>query len=262
MATRWDQARTWMSRQQWEQAFACMERMLEDDPDNLHWRMAIAERWIDSGRRVEPGLRLAGSVVEESRATAAMRQQAAELVADHRWRSGEVEAALSDYGRLMAEAVMPADRRRLWVRHEATRLRATAPRTHEAVRRAMVSAPPWSDAVVTAGLIDAWHTEGQPVAAYLAGLRLSPSRSPLVGELLAPGVLATLPGDLQRWGTFQRAMFRVRAGDMDGACAEDWPRLHEGAEQGSWPWAESGLWIARCARPLRPVLDPSPAPVE
>jgi hypothetical protein len=264
---RFAEANRFLQQRAWEDAHRCYERILSWDPTNLGNRLQIAERYASAGR-LERARELAQTIVDEPGAGRTQRIRAGEMIADLRWMQEGGRAAADAYAALLNEAALPSDRRRLWARAWGAAHEQTAPLTSAAVRRALV---PWEETppeAAVAELISAWHAERQPLAAYLAALRLTSSDSSLVTELFDAALSATPEqlGDADA-AAFAEQSLRIRSswswrnGRFDASCA-DWLTLSQRATVGSSNAQDAAFWLDRCARLGRPLLDLPAEPVE
>jgi len=263
VSTRLERGQRFIRSGQLEAAEDCLDEALADDPDNVHARLRVARAWLDASE-LERAHAAATAVADREGAGVVLQAQAAELVADIAWWSGDTDAALAAYRTLRDAAVVDSDLRRLDAKIGALAHRSTHPRTAAAVRLALVERP-WSpDGLLVAELLTADAAEGSPLARYLAALRAVGTRGVAVESLLDDATIAALTAPQQRNAARVRALAGVLSGDTDRAAlgCERMRRLVDDAPPGSALRAEAQMWHGRCERGSLPRLDDVVAPVE
>ncbi len=246
LATRFDRGRELASRRENDEARRCYLSIVDDDPNNMAYRLGVARALRTLGFP-DDAVALATHVRDADGAGRAAQLEAIEFLADGAWLGGRHDEALDAYRSALDESVLPADRRRLQAKVAGIVARATAPLSAEAIRTALVEPRAPSTAAVVALLLRAAHEEGTPLATYLAALRVSGDASPIAADLLA-GLDRTLLTTEQAQNAERALAYTATLyGDRDAGCAA-WSRLAQEAPRGSGLAAEAALWAGRCAR--------------
>ncbi|MFT6399113.1 MAG: tetratricopeptide (TPR) repeat protein [Bradymonadia bacterium] len=250
IATRFDQGQEFIVGGRTDDARACFEGILEDDPNNIGYRLTIAETYARMGLR-EDALRHARQVAASEGAGRSSIDRATELLADWAWTDGDFEFALITYEELLSRAGTEGSRRRLLAKTQAIAERAQFPLAEQAVRRTLVDRPAAGSAAAAAELGWAAATEGSTLARYLALLRMEDDgRSPLYGDVFASVSMERLQPPQRRRVLESRAMHLTRRGSAE-AC-EAWNEVQRAALPGSSLSATAEMWRGRCARGTLP----------
>ena len=257
IATRMDEGDRLLRAGDREAATTCFEQVIADDPNHVGRRLEIAARWFRIGE-TERALRQVEWVLAQEGASSAERAQAEELRADQRWLAGDAAAASETYQRLADASGTERDARRLLAKAMATASARSHPQTSAAVARALIAVPAVPDAVVVSELEHAWRVEGQPLAAYLALLRLAGATETTRVEALFEGAMASADAGaalapVQRRNAVRAlAMYHTEHGQPE-ACAT-WGAARSASRVGTGLRAQSERWLARCARGSMPSI--------
>jgi hypothetical protein len=252
-ATRLERGQRFIGRRDAEAARQCFDQLVADDPDDMRSRAAIAEAFAGAGLDADAHEH-ATAVAEAEGAGQARRARARELLADIAWRSGDASAAVAQWSALLGEMSSTSDRRRLQAKLAAAEAVGARSAAGDAMVRYLLARPAPSTTAVVAELVAAGLNVGDPRAAYLAGLRLASTDSPIVGELLREDVLAQLSPEQSSYGRERRAYWATLRGDIAPACA-DWEAVAAHARAGTQQAADAAMWLGRCARGDMPRLD-------
>lgn len=250
IATRFDQGEEFIVGGRTADAQACFEGILHDDPNNVGYRLTIAETYARMGLR-EDALRHARHVADSEGAGRGSIDRATELIADWAWTDGEFEFALTTYREILDRSGTEGSRRRLLAKVQAIAERHRFPLTEVAVRRTLVDRPAAGASSAAAELGWAAATEESTLARYLALLRMEDDgRSPLFMEVFEALDMSALEPPQRRRALESRAMHLTRGGET-GACAA-WNELADVALPGSSVAATAEMWRGRCARGTLP----------
>ncbi len=244
IATRFDEGDAAFVRGDSAEASRCYEGILADDPNNVAYRLRIAERYAQSGAAAD-ATRHAQQIVDAEGAGRAHRDRAQELLADLAWVDGRPADALAAYESLVASAGSTGALRRLIAKRDALRGREAAPLTAAAVRRYLAERPSQPATTSLAELMRAAQIERSPVAAYLTVLRVAASdSSPTIDTLVAALPFDALDPVQQRRVLEVLAYAQSLRGDPQ-AC-ESWTRAADVSPTGSELAAVAQMWLGRC----------------
>ena len=250
IATRFQRGEEFVAAGRPDEARRCFEGILEDDPNNVGYRLTIAQIYNRMGL-AEDAIRHAEWIIETDGAGRASVDRAAELIADRQWVDGDHAAAQNTYETLLAQAGTAGDRRRLLAKSRALAERLAFPLTERAVRRALVDRPPASASASAAELAWAAATEDSNLARYLTLLRLEDDgRAELANEVFVAIDLNDLHPTQRLRALESRATQLVLSADPDGCPA--WDRLQREAPTGSALAATAEMWRGRCVRGTLP----------
>lgn len=275
IATRFERGDALVAAGEREAARRCFDGILADDPNNVAYRLRIADRWLDL-REWDLAREQAGWVADADGAGRSSRARAREMLADIEWRAGADAEALAIYEDLLAAAGTEGDLRRLQAKRAAVALRDRAPRTEHAVREYLAAGSDAPGTTTVAELLVAFAAEGVPLTGYLAALRVAASGpTPAVTELAArvraadrsapsePSVGTDAPADTPELAhasltDAQRrrlaevvAMNHALLGEARAAC-DAWAAVADAAPPGSEQAATAGMWLGRCRRGTLP----------
>jgi tetratricopeptide (TPR) repeat protein len=246
IATRFQRGEEFVVGGREDDARRCFEGILEDDPNNIGYRLTIAHTYNRMGL-AEDAVRHAEWIIEAEGAGRASVDRASELIADRRWIDGDMDAALGSYAELLERAGTAGDRRRLLAKSRALEERYLHPMTERAVRRALVDRPAAGTSASAAELAWAAATENSNLATYLTLLRLEDDgRSELSEDVFAAIDLSELHPTQRLRALESRALQLVLAGSPSGC--EAWSRLRGEAAAGSALAATAEMWRGRCER--------------
>ncbi len=257
IATRFDRGEWLAASGRIDDARGCFESIVADDPDNLAYRLRIAERYYALGEPDDAASH-ARFVRDVDGAGLSQRDRAAELLADLDWWSGDSESALAAYRQLVDRVGTEAGRRRLLAKIQAITGRQERPLTAAAVRRYLVERPAPSAQASNADLLWAAVQEDSVLARYLVGIRLAGDEA----ATLVPAVLTGLPQgvlDASQMRQARRSLARhyTVIGASADAC-DAWAAVRDGAVAGSSHAAEAEMWLRRCARGTMPTPSRDP----
>jgi hypothetical protein len=256
ISARFAEANDFLTRRELEDARRCYTQIMEWDPDNLLYRLQIAERFLDAGLP-DDALELVHVVAVDERAGRVNRLRASELMADAAWLRGDYEAAAAVYAEQLGQTVLPGDRRRLYLKLLSTERCATDASHCRVWQRALVSRPATPVVAQVAELLP--HALGQDAPAiWLVALRLYDTDSPEFRRWMQLFLLTSEPAfvgpEFRLHGLRLLASHAWREGAFDQAC-ETWSDLLEEAPPGTGYAIDASLWVGRCRRPERPALD-------
>lgn len=260
IATRFEEGAGFVRARREDDAARCFGSILADDPDNVTYRLRIARQWASMGAE-DRAREQADWVVGAEGAGLAARRDASELLADLLWNDGAREDALSRYRELLDGAVVDSDRRRLQAKIQAIEGASTRPLTEQAVRRYLAARPatPGDDAAAT--LSAAAFGEDSALAGYLVAIRFAHTSSPLVERVWDALDVTELTDEQQRNALRARALHLWVIDEFEASCAL-WSELGERAAPSTEDETTAQMWLGRCARGSRAVLDVARAPVE
>lgn len=259
IATRFDTGQQLATRREFEAARRCFEGILTDDPGNVAYRVRIARALWALGD-ADGALTQVAWLLDEAGAGRAAQGQANELRGDIAWSQGDEATAAGAYAAAAESLLLFGDQRRLRAKLEAIELGTEGARAaSSAVRRALATVPAPADRAVVAELIDEQATA--PLLAYLAGLRLVGTDSPMAVELLTDAVERPGLQPVHRlWALRSLALQRVSLGQASGC--DTWEQVLEAASVGHGVAAEARRWLDRCSAGSLPNLDAPPGAVE
>ncbi len=260
IATRFEEGASYVISRRFDEAERCFDSILADDPNNVTYRLRVASAWASMGAD-EQARAQAEWVAAADGAGVSAQREARELLADLAWNDGDRAAALAGYRALLDEVVVDSDARRLQAKVQAIEGATERPLTEVAVRRYLAARPATAadDAIGT--LTAAAFAEQSPLAGYLVAIRFAQTSSPLVERMWSTLDLETLTDEQQRNALRARATHLWVIDEFDASCAL-WAELAERAIPLTEDETTATMWLGRCARGSRAVLDVARARVE
>ena len=256
ISARFAEANGFLTRRDVARAQQCYRRILSWDPDNAAYRVQIAERYLDAGL-VDDAVELMNGIREDERVGRVIRLRAAELVADAAWLEGDHARAASSYAEQRRLAVLPADMRRLHLKHRSAERCLQTTEDCSVWQRALASRPTTPVVAQVAELVVlALHED--PAAMWLVALRLYDTDSEEFGRWMERFLRTSEPAftspEYRLHGLRLLATHAWRQGSFELAC-ERWTELLSEAPSGTGYAIDAALWVRRCHRPERPTLD-------
>jgi hypothetical protein len=256
IAARFAEANGFLARRDIDDARRCYIQIMRWDPDNVPYRLQIAERYLDAGL-VDDAMELVAELPADERAGRVHRLRAAEMIADARWLAGDHRAAEAAYLDQRGQSVLAADRRRLHLKQLSAGRCMQDPETCLVWQRALVSRPGTALAAQVAELLPLAMAQ-DPAAIWLVALRLYDTDSREFGRWMRLFLESAAPEfrvpEYRLHGLRLSAAHAWRLGDFDTAC-ERWRELLSEATPGTGYALDAALWSGRCHRPERPTLD-------
>lgn len=256
ISARFAEANGFLTRRDVARAQQCYTRILRWDPDNVSNRLQVAERYLDAGL-VEDALELMNELREDARAGRVIRLRAAELVADAAWLEGDHARAAASYAEQRRLAVLPADLRRLHLKHWSAERCLQSTEDCTIWQRALASRPSTPVVAQVAELL-VYALRDEPAAMWLVSLRLYDTDSAEFGRWMESFLHTSAPDfsgpEYRLHGLRLLATHAWRQGSFESACAR-WGELLSEAPSGTGYAMDAALWVGRCHRPERPTLD-------
>jgi tetratricopeptide (TPR) repeat protein len=256
IAARFVEANGFLTRRDVARARQCYARILNWDPENVSYRVQIAERYLEAGL-VEDAQALVNEVRDDERAGRVNRLRAAELIADAAWLEGDYSRAASAYAEQRPMAVLPADIRRLHLKHLGAERCLRSADDCMVWQRALAARPSTPMVAQVAELLHP-ALRDDPAAMWLVALRLYETDSEEFARWMERFLSTTDPTftgpEYRLHGLRLLATHAWRQGRFGAAC-ERWRELLSEAPAGTGYALDASLWVGRCHRPERPTLD-------
>ena len=153
--------------QRYGEAAECFADVVEDDPDNIGYRLEYARILRQAGDYLEA--ETVAAWVEGSQGVGRVyRAQAMELLGDIAWSSGQLDAAFGYYQQVVEEPLLEDDLRRVTVKLWAVQ----NPSAAQPVFLLFLASPPPHRDSMTVTLSQTEASTGEPMLTYLMGMRM------------------------------------------------------------------------------------------
>lgn len=252
LAARVESGRLLGESHRYDQAARCLERVVEDDPDNPAYRLELAAYLNKSGRPLE-ARQMALAVYDREGVGRIVRARSAELLGDIAWWSNRLEEARQWYREVSMEPLSSDDRRRVTVKLWALEDEELSGLVFDL----LLAAPPVPGTSLIQRMNEQMATGSSPLAAYLLGLQLFNAREYERAVVALEQAIDGLPSSNERLGPGveeigENARFQQGVSLYLSNQLEEARRLFEEMGRGGGRAEVDGRtvaaldWVARC----------------
>lgn len=167
IAERADEAERLASARRFDDAVACLEGVVADDPDNLRYQLHLARAQQYLGD-LDAARLTASQLIEREGAGAVTIAQAGEVLGDIAWAGGQRDAAVAHYRQVLGQTASEGAQRRVWAKMTG----AADAGLSEVVFDLLIARPGPSRDTLTLTMAEVADATGSGLMNYLMGVRL------------------------------------------------------------------------------------------